>query len=262
MVRSEKFTNLISTIVGTDLEAVIDFLRREGVRVSLSARPREVVRILILSIKNSKIFKDNFVIWANSRYKNESNMNGESYMNGGSNFDPMSTQGSGKEFDPMSSQRGADLNQDKFANASGGFDAMDSQSGGFSPMETQYANIFGKRDDYVPYDPNVEGSGSTVGNVLRGDTIKSIFDVGLDWFKTDSANKQANKIAQAGLEAERLRLEQLKEQGKLTQQQFDAQYKLAQQQTEAPQSTVIFWVIGGVVLLGALGTTIYFATRK
>jgi len=101
-----------------------------------------------------------------------------------------------------------------------------------------------------------------VGNFLRSDSIKSIFDTGLDWFKTDTANKQARDIARAGLDAEKVRLEQLKEQGKLTQQQFEAQLKIAELNANAPQSSVILWVIGGVVLLGALGTTIYFATRK
>jgi len=261
MVRSEKFTGLISVIVGTDLEAVIDFLRREGIDVSLSAKPKEVVRILILSIMSSKVFKDNFINWANSRYKNESNMNG--YYNT-SGFDPMATQGSGQEFDAMSSQQGANLKEDGFANASG-FDPMSTQSGGFSTTETQYANLFGNRDkpkSYTPYDPATGTGGSKVGNFLRSDSIKSIFDVGLDWFKTDTANKQARDIARAGLDAEKVRLEQLKEQGKLTQQQFEAQLKMAELNANAPQSSVILWVIGGVVLLGALGTTIYFATRK
>ena len=101
-----------------------------------------------------------------------------------------------------------------------------------------------------------------MGNFLRGDTFKGIIDTGLNFWQSDTEFKQQQKLANASLEAERLRLEQLKEQGKLTQQQFDAQYQLAKQQSEAPKSTVIFWVIGGIVLLGALGTTIYFATRK
>ena len=259
MVRSEKFTGLISVIVGTDLEAVIDFLRREGIDVSLSAKPKEVVRILILSIMSSKVFKDNFINWANSRYKNESNMNG--YYNT-SGFNPMATQGSGEEFDAMSSQQGANLSEDGFANASG-FDPMDSQSGGFTSMDSQYSNLFGNKEkSYTPYDPTTGTGGSKVGNFLRGDTFKGIFDVGLDWFKTDTANKQARDIARAGLDAEKIRLEQLKEQGKITQEQLEAQLKIAEINANAPQSSVILWVIGGVVLLGALGTTIYFATRK
>ena len=119
-----------------------------------------------------------------------------------------------------------------------------------------------KRKSYEPYNAETGTGGSTVGNFLRGDSFKKIIDTGLGFWQNDTEFKQQQKLANAGLEAERLRLEQLKEQGKLTQQQFDAQYQLAKQQSEAPQSTVIFWVIGGVVLLGALGTTIYFATRK
>jgi len=131
-------------------------------------------------------------------------------------------------------------------------------------MESQHANFLGSKggERYTPYDPNVEGSGSAVGNFLRGGSFEKIINTGLGFWQNDTEFKQKQKLANAGLEAERIRLEQLKEQGKLTQQQFDAQYQLAKQQAEAPKSTVIFWVIGGVVLLGALGTTIYFATRK
>lgn len=262
MVRSEKFTKLISLIVGTDLDGVISFLRSEGVNVSLSATPKDVTSILIYSLAKSEVLKNNFIAWGESRYENESNYSGEMNANGG--FDTMATQGNGKEFDAMSSQQGTNVNANGFANASGEFNTMDTQSGGFSPMESQNVNFFGGNDEksYIPYDPNVEGSGSKIGNALRSDTFKSVLDKGLEFWKDDTAFKQQKAIANAGLEAERLKLEQLKEQGKITQQQFEAQLKLAQQQSEAPKSTVIFWVIGGVVLLGALGTTIYFATRK
>ena len=295
MVTSERFTGLISVIVGTDLEGVITFLRSEGVNVSLSAKPTEVTSILVYSLANSEVLKQSFISWADSRYKNYSNYGGggtfsvngvrytqaewEAYkkarakakkqneFSGGSNasgFDPMATQGSGQEFDAMSSQQGANLKEDGFANASGEFNPMDTQSGGFSTMESQHANFLGSKDGerYTPYDPNVEGSGSAVGNFLRGDSFQKLIDTGLGFWASDTEFKRNRDLANAGLEAERLRLEQLKEQGKLTQQQFDAQYQLAKQQAEAPKSTVIFWVIGGVVLLGALGTTIYFATRK
>lgn len=228
MVTSERFTGLISVIVGTDLQGVITFLRSEGVNVSLNAKPTEVTSILVYSLANSEVLKESFISWADSRYQNQSNYSGESY-------------------------------------ASGEFNTMDSQSGGFSPMETQHSNFFGNKDkekSYTPYDAKTGTGGSAVGNFLRGDSFKTLVDTGLNFWKSDTEFKQQQKLANAGLEAERLRLEQLKEQGKLTQQQFDAQYQLAKQQSEAPKSTVIFWVIGGVVLLGALGTTIYFATRK
>ena len=261
MVTSEKFTGLISVIVGTDLEGVIAFLRSEGVNVSLSAKPTEVTNILVYSLANSEVLKESFISWADSRYQNQSNYSGESYASG---FDPMATQGIGQEFDAMSSQQGANLKDGGFSNASGEFNPMDTQSGGFSTMESQHANFFGSKDGerYTPYNAETGTGGSTVGNFLRGDSFTKIIDTGLGFWKNDTQFKQQQKLANAGLEAERLRLEQLKEQGKLTQQQFDAQYQLAKQQSEAPKSTVIFWVIGGVVLLGALGTTIYFATRK
>ena len=111
MVTSERFTGLISVIVGTDLEGVITFLRSEGVNVSLSAKPTEVTSILVYSLANSEVLKQSFISWADSRYKNttQSNYSGENYASG---FDPMATQGSGQEFDAMSSQQGANLKED------------------------------------------------------------------------------------------------------------------------------------------------------
>tara|TARA_R110002050_G_scaffold77925_1_gene166270 strand:+ start:2740 stop:3558 length:819 start_codon:yes stop_codon:yes gene_type:complete len=271
MVRSERFTGLISVIVGTDLEAVIGFLRSEGVNVSLSATPTQVVKVLVLSMKNSDVFRDNFANWADNRYTNKSNMSGESYASGG--FDPMATQGSGQEFDAMSSQQGVNLKDGGFSNASGEFDTMATQSGGFSPINTQnganlkedrFSTFSGKNKTYEPYNPSapVGTTGSKFGNFLRGDTLKDVLKIGVGWFQSDTEFKQQRALQEQGLEAERLRLEQLKLNKEITQQEFDARYQLAKQQSEAPQSTVIFWVIGGVVLLGALGTTIYFATRK
>ena len=261
MVRSEKFTGLISVIVGTDLEAVIDFLRREGVNVSLSAKPKEVVRILIMSIMSSKVFKDNFTNWANSRYKNESNMNG--YYNT-SGFDPMATQGSGQEFDAMSSQQGANLKEDGFANASGEFDTMSTQSGGFSTTETQFANVGGLFKNDNPYDATApEGTtGTGLGNALRGVNWNDLITNGVGIWQTDQAGKQQQKLIDAQVKAKQLELQALVEQGKLTSQQMEQQLALLNAQKNAPKSTVYLWIIGGVVLLGALGTTIYFATRK
>ena len=261
MVRSDNFTDVIAMVVATDKQGVVSFMRSEGINVSPSEDVQKITKTLLMSLVKSEVFKTNFIKWAESRYQNESNYSGESNASG---FDPMATQGSGQEFDAMSSQQGANLKEDGFANASGEFNPMDTQSGGFSTMESQHANFLGSKDGerYTPYDPNVEGSGSAVGNFLRGGSFEKIINTGLGFWQNDTEFKQKQKLANAGLEAERIRLEQLKEQGKLTQQQFDAQYQLAKQQAEAPKSTVIFWVIGGVVLLGALGTTIYFATRK
>ena len=64
------------------------------------------------------------------------------------------------------------------------------------------------------------------------------------------------------IKAKELELQALVEQGKLSTKQMEQQLALLKAQKNAPQSSVILWVVGGVVLLGALGTAIYFATRK
>ena len=66
MVTSERFTGLISVIVGTDLEGVITFLRSEGVNVSLSAKPTEVTSILVYSLANSEVLKQSFIFFFTS----------------------------------------------------------------------------------------------------------------------------------------------------------------------------------------------------
>ena len=121
-------------------QGVVTFMRSEGINVSQSDDVKVITKTLFMSLVKSEVFKTNFIRWAESRYKNESNYSGENYASG---FDPMATQGSGQEFDAMSSQQGANLKEDGFANASGEFDTMSTQSGGFSTTETQFANVSG-----------------------------------------------------------------------------------------------------------------------
>jgi len=262
MVRSENFSDVIAMIVATDKQGVVAFLRSQGVNVSQSADVTDVVKTLYVALTSSTL-RANFIDWADSRYKSEANMTTESYANGG--FDPMATQGSGQEFDALSSQMGANLLEDGFANMSGEFDAMNSQSGGFSSMESQYANLGGGKDkSYTPYDSTkpVGTTGSGFGNFLRGIDFSSLINSGVSiWQQKEQSDAQQDTI-NAGIKAKEIELQTLLEQGKINQQQFQAQLELARLNKNAPQSSVILWVVGGVVLLGALGTAIYFATRK
>ena len=141
MVRSDNFSDIIAMLVATDKQGVVTFMRSEGINVSQSDDVKVITKTLFMSLVKSEVFKTNFIRWAESRYKSESNYSGESYASGG--FDPMATQGGGQEFDAMSSQQGANLKEDGFANASGEFDTMSTQSGGFSTTETQFANVGG-----------------------------------------------------------------------------------------------------------------------
>tara|TARA_R100000951_G_scaffold82841_1_gene70508 strand:- start:1189 stop:2001 length:813 start_codon:yes stop_codon:yes gene_type:complete len=269
MVTSERFTGLISVIVGTDLEGVVTFLRSEGVNVSLSAKPTEVTRILVYSLANSEVLKQSFISWADSRYQNttQSNYSGESYASG---FDPMATQGSGQEFDAMSSQQGANLKDGGFANASGEFDTMSTQSGGFSPTETQFANSDGEGGwlsnlfggNSTPYDATTGTGGTGVGNALRKVNWNDLINNGVGIWQQTEQNKVQRDTINAGIKAKQLELDTALANGEITRQSYEAQLELARLDKNAPQSTVYLWIIGGVVLLGALGTTIYFATRK
>ena len=196
----------------------------------------------------------------------------DNFANASGEFNPMDTQSGG--FTPMSTQMGTNLKEDDFANmghhsnASGGFNPMDTQSGGFSPMETQFANIVSSGM------PSTTGTGAGMpnvttpspskpkGNFFKGLDFGDIFNKGVDIWTTQEQGKQQRDLINSQIKAKELELQALVEQGKLSSQQMEQQLALLKAQKNAPQSSVILYVIGGVVLLGALGTAIYFATRK
>ena len=196
----------------------------------------------------------------------------DNFANASGEFNPMDTQSGG--FTPMSTQMGTNLKEDDFANmghhsnASGGFNPMDTQSGGFSPMETQFANIVSSGM------PSTTGTGAGMPNVttpspskpkgtfFKGLDFGDIFNKGVDIWTTQEQGKQQRDLINSQIKAKELELQALVEQGKLSSQQMEQQLALLKAQKNAPQSSVILYVIGGVVLLGALGTAIYFATRK
>ena len=215
------------------------------------------------------------------------NLKEDDFANASGQFDPMNTQRGG--FSPISTQMGTNLKEDDFANmgheanASGEFDPMNTQSGGFTPISTQFGTNL-KEDDFAnmgheanaggysnfadlfkadtPYDPSIEGSGSKIGNLIRGINIGDTISNGIDIWKTSETSKQQQKVIDGQIKAKELELQALAEQGKITQQQLQAQLELARLQKNAPQSTVVLYVIGGIVLLAGIGTAVYFATRK
>jgi len=249
-------------MVATDKQGVVSFLRGQGVSVSPSDDVTQVVKVLYMALTSDKLRND-FVQWAESRYQNKSNFTG-SYKGANGNFDPMATQGSGQEFDPLSSQMGTNLLEDNFANASGEFNPMATQSGGFSPMETQFANV--TSTDLT--------KGSTIGSTMGSKTninksgffsgvnIGDLLNSGISIWTTSEQGKQQRDLINSQIKAKELELQALVEQGKLSTKQMEQQLALLKAQKNAPKSNVILYVIGGVVLLGALGTAIYFATRK
>ena len=225
MVSSDNFGKLIGRLVAKNRAKLISFMRSQGISISTSANNDQVIESLFSAMKSTK-FKDDFLTYVKVKSEESSNMQGsEISANGG--FDPMSVQGGGQEFDAMSSQQGAFLNNGDFSNADGDF----SNAGGF----------------WDGFNVN---------------TITDLLGTGAGLYGVDQAGKTTRAIENAKLEAKKLELELAREQGKITQSQLEAQLQLATLGKNAPKSTVTLWIIGGVVLLGALGTTIYFATRK
>lgn len=264
-VRSDNFSKLIAMIVVEDKSGVVSFLRSQGINASESASNSAIIQALGKGMQSDK-FIQAFSQWAKSRYEPQSNFN---YKGASGGFDPMATQGGGS-FDAMSSQEGTNLMEDNFANASG-FDPMDSQSGAFTPISTQggeYANFF--NTNKPKYDPNVAGSGSGVGNVFRGvgDTINKLGGVDnilnkyLEIRSQDKASSDARALANAQVEAKRLELETALALGKLKQEEYDRQMSNLNNVGQRGGGNTVLYIVLGVVLLGAIGTTIYFATRK
>lgn len=267
-VRSDNFSKLIAMIVVEDKSGVVSFLRSQGINASESASNSAIIQAIGRGMQSDK-FIQAFSQWAKSRYEPQSNFN---YKDASGGFDPMATQNGGS-FDAMSSQEGTNLMEDNFANASG-FDPMETQSGGFTPISTQggqYANFFNtKEKSYTPYDPNKAGTGSKVGNTLRGigGTIDKLGGVDgilkqyLSIRQQDQASSDARALANAEVEARRLELETALALGKLKQEEYDRQMNRLDGAVQGGGGNTVLYIVLGVVLLGAIGTTIYFATRK
>jgi len=198
---------------------------------------------------------------------------GFSSVNG--SFTTMSAQGMGKEFDAMSSQQGADLKSGGFSNASGSFSTMDTQSGGFTPMDTQngsdlkgegFSNMTvpeGATDyinDAVEYNQSQSGGGFFDGFDIN--SALGILNTGLGVYSQSDTNKTNRQIEASKLENTRLQLEALREKGEIDKAEFDRRMALANSTASGGGSKMALYIVGGVVLVGALGTAIYFATRK
>lgn len=261
-VSSENFSKLIALIVVKDKSGVVAFLRSQGINASPSASSESLVEAIFQSMQ-SENFRNAFSSWANSRYESQANF---TYNRADGSFDPMSTQDGGG-FDAMSSQAGTNLLEDNFANASG-FDPMETQSGGFTPISTQggseanFSNVDGQ-DSWWKRTFGKKPDGSDVGNAIDElGGISGIINKGIDIWKTGEADKIARAKARTDLEIKRLELEALVKAGELSDRQYQQQMALLEKQGQGGGGNTVLYIVGGIVLLGAIGTTIYFATRK
>lgn len=90
----------------------------------------------------------------------------------------------------------------------------------------------------------------------------SLLNFGMNYWTQTTQSKQQRDLLNAQIRAEEIKLQGLLAQGQISSDQMKQQLDLLKAQTNAPQSQMLLYVIGGVVLLGGLGTAIYFATRK
>ena len=299
-VRSDNFSKLIALIVVENKQSVVAFLRSQGINANSSASNSAIIQAIGKGMQSDK-FVQAFTQWIKNTYESQSNFNYKG-MSGGfdpmatqdggsfdamssqeganlmednfanaSGFDPMETQSG--NFSPIDTQNGANLKDDRFANMgheamASGFDPMETQSGGFTPISTQggqYANFFNsdKEKTYTKFDPNKAGTGSGVGNFLRDlGGADGILKKYLSYREQDKASSDARALANAEVEAKRLELETALALGKLKQEEYDRQMNRLDGVGQGGGGNTVLYIVLGVVLLGAIGTTIYFATRK
>ena len=261
-VRSENFSKLIALIVVNDKSGVVGFLRSQGINASSSASDSSLVEAIFKGMQ-SESFRQGFSSWANSRYESQANF---TYNRADGGFDPMSTQDGGS-FDAMSSQEGTNLMQDNFANASG-FDPMETQSGGFTPITTQggsvanFSNVDGQDSWWQRTFGKKEG-GSDVGNTIDElGGISGIINTGYDIWRTGEEDKIERAKANALVEAERLKLETALKMAEISQIEYDREMARLDKMQGGGGGNTVLYIVGGVVLLSAIGVAIYFATRK
>jgi len=227
-VRSDNFSKLIAMIVVEDKSGVVSFLRSQGINASESASNSAIIQAIGRGMQSDK-FVQAFSQWAKSRYEPQSNFN----YKGASGFDPMETQSGG--FTTISTQGGSEAN---FSNVSG--------------QDSWWKRTFGKKE-----------GGSTFGNALDNlGGVDGIVNKYLEIRKQDQASSDARALANAEVEAKRLELETALKLGELKKEEYAIQLALLDKQGQGGGGNTVLYIVLGVVLLGAIGTTIYFATRK
>ena len=101
-------------------------------------------------------------------------------------------------------------------------------------------------------------------NVVTRDLggLSGILEGGLAIWQQDKQDSIARAERNAQLEIKRLELEALVKAGELSDRQYQQQMALLNKQGQGGGGNTVLYIVGGIVLLGAIGTTIYFATRK
>lgn len=227
----EKFKKVIAKIAGRDKEAVISFLRSEGIAIPQNADVKQVVEA-IFGASASQKFRDSFASWAEDRYSSEKNFS--TYAKASGNFDPMKAQSGGAELNLSgidSYPTGSEFNMDIF-------------------------------QPTAPVSTGSSGGGTAVGNTLRGIDWSNLLNTGIGAWLGSSQSKKERELLETKIQAEKDQIQAQIDLGKLGLEQGQQQLKALELQASQGQTPVALYVVGGVVLLGAIGTAIYFATRK
>jgi len=223
MNKKVEFSEVIAQIVAKDKKGAVGFLRSEGIKVSDNVSDKVLVRALMSGFKSTE-YANTFKRWAVNRYQSK---NTNSSKNKG------------------------------FAKASG-FDPSNVTSGSFDTEP--YSNFLLNQE--ILDDAKSQQDQASQGGFFSGIDFGSLINTGATIWQQERSSNQTKALTNAQIRTEELKLEALKEQGKLNSQQFERQLALLQSGGGTSQDNTTLYVVGGVVVLVALVTTVFLITRK
>lgn len=227
MDKRVEFSEAIAQIVTNDKMGLVGFLKSEGVKVSENVDDKILIEAIMKGFK-SDMFVDSFKTWLEKRYQSGGSAN---FSNASGGFDP--NQATSSEFE-----------SDSFAGFSGALISQDDLDYGKSMQKNTM----------------IDSGQSGFGKFMSGIDFSSLINTGVGIWQTERESDQTKALTNAQIRAEELKLEALKEQGKLNTQDFERQLALLQK--GGGKDNTMLYVIGGVVVLGALITTVVLVTRK
>lgn len=130
---------------------------------------------------------------------------------------------------------------------------------GFGDINTDYQSPASDQ-----YGTGMPKETTVAGDFLRSLDYSALLNTGLGFLSQSQANKAQEETQQAILDAKRLELKLLEKKGQLSAEEHKRMLELQNATGGSTSNTnpIVMYSILGVVLVGALGTMVYFLTKK